>query len=204
MFKYPVIIFEGIETSGKSTYISNILKYLKKINRKFVKIREPGGSKYSEIIRKLILNNRSKLNFKSDFLMIMASRSENMEKILRKNYGKKIIIIDRFTDSTMAYQHYGMGINLNLIKKVNNFLIGNFKPNVTFLSIVNKTNMKKRLKKRVLINKYDNFSYSFYDKVQKGYLKISKNSNKYVILDSNKKSIKEISEKIIDKIIKVI
>ena len=116
MSKYPVIVFEGIEASGKSTYISKISKYLNRINRSFVKIREPGGTIHSEIFRKLMLNKKSKFNIKTDLMLIMASRSENVEKVLKKYYGKKIILIDRFTDSTIAYQHYGMGINLNLIK----------------------------------------------------------------------------------------
>jgi dTMP kinase len=204
MLKYPVIIFEGIEASGKSTNIRIISNYLRKIKKKFIKIREPGGSKYSEIIRKLILNKRSKLNFKTDLLLIMASRSENINKIIKKNFRKKIIIIDRFTDSTIAYQHYGMGINLNIIKQMNNFVIDKFKADLTILSIVNNKNMKKRLKVRKNNNKYDKFNYSFYEKVQKGFLKIARNNKNYIIIDSNKKSIKENSNIIIENIKKKI
>ena len=204
MLKYPVIIFEGIEASGKSTNIQIISNYLKKIKKKFIKIREPGGSKYSEIIRKLILNKRSKLNFKTDLLLIMASRSENINKIIKKNFRKKIIIIDRFTDSTIAYQHYGMGINLNIIKRMNNFVIDKFKADLTILSVVNNKNMKKRLSLRKNINKYDKFNYSFYEKVQKGFLKIARNNKNYIIIDSNKKNIKENSNIIIENIKKKI
>jgi len=204
MLKYPVIIFEGIEASGKSTNIQIVSNYLKKIKKKFIKIREPGGSKYSEIIRKLILNKRSKLNFKTDLLLIMASRSENINKIIKKNFRKKIIIIDRFTDSTIAYQHYGMGINLNIIKQMNNFVIDKFKADLTILSIVNNKNMKKRLKLRKNNNKYDKFNYSFYEKVQKGFLKIARNNKNYIIIDSNKKNIKENSNIIIENIKKKI
>ena len=204
MLKYPVIIFEGIEASGKSTNIQIISNYLKKIKKKFIKIREPGGSKYSEIIRKLILNKGSKLNFKTDLLLIMASRSENINKIIKKNFRKKIIIIDRFTDSTIAYQHYGMGINLNIIKQMNNFVIDKFKADLTILSIVNNKNMKKRLSLRKNINKYDKFNYSFYEKVQKGFLKIARNNKNYIIIDSNKKNIKENSNIIIENIKKKI
>ena len=204
MLKYPVIIFEGIEASGKSTNIQIISNYLKKIKKKFIKIREPGGSKYSEIIRNLILNKRSKLNFKTDLLLILASRSENINKIIKKNFRKKIIIIDRFTDSTIAYQHYGMGINLNIIKQMNNFVIDKFKADLTILSIVNNKNMKKRLKLRKNNNKYDKFNYSFYEKVQKGFLKIARNNKNYIIIDSNKKSIKENSNIIIENIKKKI
>ena len=204
MLKYPVIIFEGIEASGKSTNIQIVSNYLKKIKKKFIKIREPGGSKYSEIIRKLILNKRSKLNFKTDLLLIMASRSENINKIIKKNFRKKIIIIDRFTDSTIAYQHYGMGINLNIIKQMNNFVIDKFKADLTILSVVNNKNMKKRLSLRKNINKYDKFNYSFYEKVQKGFLKIARNNKNYIIINSNKKNIKENSNIIIENIKKKI
>lgn len=204
MLKYPVIIFEGIEASGKSTNIQIVSNYLKKIKKKFIKIREPGGSKYSEIIRNLILNKRSKLNFKTDLLLILASRSENINKIIKKNFRKKIIIIDRFTDSTIAYQHYGMGINLNIIKQMNNFVIDKFKADLTILSIVNNKNMKKRLSLRKNINKYDKFNYSFYEKVQKGFLKIARNNKNYIIIDSNKKNIKENSNIIIENIKKKI
>tara|TARA_B100001250_G_C19782188_1_gene782366 strand:- start:1016 stop:1630 length:615 start_codon:yes stop_codon:yes gene_type:complete len=204
MYKYPIIIFEGIEASGKSTNIRIIANYLKKIKRKFIQIREPGGTKQSEKIRNLILNNKTNFNFKSDFFLIMASRSENVEKIINKNFNKKIILIDRFTDSTIAYQHYGMGYNLNLIKNLNKFILGKYKPNLTFLSIVNKKNLKKRLQKRVFKNKYDKFNFRFYDKVQNGYLKLAKNKNNYIILNSNIRNIKENSSFIINKISKVI
>ena len=185
MYKYPVIVFEGIETSGKSTNINKVSSYLSKINRKFIKIREPGGTIYSEIIRKLILNKKSKFSFKTDLMLIMASRSENIDKILKKNFGKKIILIDRFVDSTIAYQHYGMGIQKNLINKLNNFILGSFKPTFTFTNLVNKKNMKIRFNKRNSLNKYDKFNYSFYTKVQKGFLKLSKRKKNYLIIDSN-------------------
>ena len=204
MYKNPVIVFEGIETSGKSTNVKIVSNYLNKINRKFIKVREPGGTTNSEIFRKFILNRKSKLNYKSDLLLIMASRSENMDKILKKNYGKKIILIDRFIDSTIAYQHYGMGINLDLINKLNKFILGNFIPSFTFLSIVNKKNIKSRLSKRFNLNRYDKFNLPFYSRVQNGFLNLSKNKRNYLIIDSNKNSIKENSQIIINKIKKLI
>ena len=204
MYKNPVIVFEGIETSGKSTNVKIVSNYLNKINRKFIKIREPGGTTNSEIFRKFILNRKSKLNYKSDLLLIMASRSENIDKILKKNYGKKIILIHRFIDSTIAYQHYGMGINLDLINKLNKFILDGFGPSFTFLSIVNKINMKSRLSKRFSLNKYDKFNLSFYNKVQNGFLSLSRNKKNYLIIDSNKNNIKKNSQIIINKIKKLI
>ena len=202
--KYPVIIFEGIEASGKSTNINNFSKYLKQNNYKFIKIREPGGSKVSEKLRKLMLNKNSNLNAKTDLLLVMASRSENIDKILNKHYQKKIILIDRFADSTIAYQHYGMGINLKIIKSLNSFVVGKFKPNLTFLCTVNKKNMFKRLSSRSRTNRYDNFKFKFYDKVRKGFEKLSKNKTNYVLLESDKSSQKENLNKIIKAFKKII
>ena len=205
MSNNPIIVFEGIETSGKSTSLKKAITYLKKNKIKHISFREPGGTNLSEKLRQLMLNKKSTLNNKTDLFLLMASRSENFDKILKENYKKKVILIDRFIDSTLAYQHYGMGLDKNLILRMNNFLLGNFKPNFTFLSVVDKKNMLKRLKSRKNKNKYDNFNYSFYNKVQKGFLQISlKNRSKYLILDSNKDSLKIIENKLINKIKKIL
>ncbi len=185
MSKKPIIVFEGIEGTGKSHHISNVAKYLKKNNKKFIQIREPGGSKNSEKIRKLILNNKSTFNKYTDLLLYMSARSENLE-LIKKNIGKRIILIDRFSDSTLAYQHYGMGVNLRFIKNINDYLLKNINIDFTFLNIVNQENMKKRLMRRKNLNRYDKFNNNFYEKVQKGFLKILKmNPKKYLKIDSN-------------------
>ncbi len=185
MYNKPVIVFEGIEGSGKTFHINNVSRFLKKKRIKFLKIREPGGSFNSEKIRNLILKEKNSFNKNTDLLLYLASRSENIQS-LKKYYKKKVILIDRFTDSTIAYQHYGLGVNLEFIKKINNFLIKDFKVNFTFLNIVNIENMKLRLKKRKNLNRYDKFNSMFYKNVQDGYLKLAKkNIKKYQIIDSN-------------------
>tara|TARA_B100000674_G_C37527785_1_gene772381 strand:+ start:35 stop:646 length:612 start_codon:yes stop_codon:yes gene_type:complete len=185
MYKKPVIVFEGIEGSGKSYHLTKVSNYLKKKKIEHVRIREPGGSINAEKIRKLILNNKSEFNKNTDLLLYLASRSENIS-ILKKNFRKKIILIDRFTDSTLAYQHYGFGVNKNLINMINKYLLKDFKVDLTFLNIVNKRNLNMRLKLRKSLNRYDQFNYNFYEKVQRGFLKLSKkNKKKYQIIDSN-------------------
>ena len=184
MSKKPVIVFEGIECSGKSHHISVVSKYLKRKKINFIKLREPGGHHNSEIIRKLILNKKTNFNKTTDLLLYLAARSENID-LLRKNYKKKIILIDRFTDSTISYQHFGFGVDLKLIKFVNNFLLRNFKVDFTFLNIVNQKNMKKRLRIRKNLNRYDKFDNNFYKRVQNGYLKLAKNRRNYKIINSN-------------------
>ena len=161
MSKKPIIVFEGIEGSGKSYHINNVARYLKK--------------------KKSILYKLESL---------VAARSENID-VIKKNLGKKIILIDRFVDSTMAYQHYGMGVDINFIRMINNFLLKGINVNFTFLNIVNPNNMKKRLSKRKTLNRYDKFDQIFYKRVQLGFLKISKkNPKKYMKIDSNLDIIK--------------
>ena len=185
MSKKPIIVFEGIEGSGKSHHISVVSKYLAKKKISHIKVREPGGNPNSEKIRKLILNNRSTFNQNTDLLLYMAARSENVD-LIKKSYNKKIILIDRFTDSTIAYQHFGMGVDINLIETLNKYLLKNIKVNFTFLNIVNKKNLQERLKQRKSLNRYDKFKMSFYNKVQNGFLKLSKRQkNKYQLINSN-------------------
>ena len=204
MSKNPIIVFEGIEGSGKSLHINNVANYLKKINRKFIRIREPGGSKNSEKIRKLILDNKSSFNVNTDLLLYMSARSENIN-LIKKNYKKKIILIDRFVDSTIAYQHYGFGVDIKIINLINKFLLQNIQVTFTFLNIVSLKNMNNRLKKRKKLNRYDKFNTVFYNKVQKGFVKLSNiNNRKYQLINSNLNI--ENNEKIIlnkiDKLIK--
>ena len=185
MSKKPVIVFEGIEGSGKTYHIDHVSKYLKKKKINYIKLREPGGSSNSEKIRKLILNNKSNFNKETDLLLYLASRSENIS-LLKKNFRKKVILIDRFIDSSIAYQHYGLGVNKKLIEIINKSLLGNFKIDFTFLNIVNNKNMIKRLKLRKSLNRYDKFNNKFYSKVQKGFLELSRgNKRKYQIVNSN-------------------
>ena len=204
MSKNPVIVFEGIEGSGKTSHINYVSDYIKKKKINHLRIRETGGSLNYEKIRKIILNNKSKFNKNTDLLLYLAARSENMI-LLKKHYKKKIILIDRFVDSTIAYQHYGLGVKFDLIKIINDYLLGNFKVNFTFLNVVNQSNMLKRLNQRKILNRYDKFNKEFYKKVQKGFLKLAlKNKKKYQIVDSNLDidDNKSLIIKLIDKLIK--
>jgi len=204
MSKKPIIVFEGIEGSGKTFHLDNVSNYLKRKKIPFLKIREPGGSKNSEIIRKLILNNKSSFNKNTDLLLYLSARSENIE-LIKKNYKKKIILIDRFTDSTIAYQHYGMGVEYYIINQINKFLLKDIKVNFTFLNTVNHKNMILRLKQRKRLNRYDKFDASFYNKVQRGFINLmkKKKKNSFMIIDSNKpiNDNKEIVLRKIDKLI---
>ena len=120
-------------------------------------------------------------------MLYLAARNENIENTIKQNIGKKIILIDRFIDSTVAYQHYGMNIDINFINTVNQFLIKKIKVNFTFLHLVSKKNIQLRLSERKKLNRYDKFKMIFYKKVQLGFIKISnKNKKKYLKINSNR------------------
>ena len=185
MSKKPIIVFEGIEGTGKSHHIKKVANYLTHKKIKFIQIIVLGASANSEMIRNLILDNKSTFNKETDLLLYLSARSENLE-IIKKNAGKKIILIDRFSDSTIAYQHYGMGVNLKFIQNINNHLLRNIKIDFTFLNTVNLSNMKKRLRLRKKLNRYDKFNSKFYEKVQNGFIRIlKKNPKKYIKINSN-------------------
>ena len=197
------ITFEGIEGSGKSYQSTKLHNNLKKKNILAILTREPGGTKSAEKIRKLILEDyfypdaKEKFNKNTDTLLYLAARSEHIENKLRPAiYKKKIIICDRFIDSTMAYQVYGKGVNKNLVNSIHKYILGNIKPDLTFILKVNIAKALQRLKGRKIKNRYDKFSKNFYIRAQNAFIKIAKkNKKKYFVLDNSKDS--NVIEKII-------
>jgi len=190
------ITFEGIEGSGKSYQSLKLYKYLKKNNFPVILTREPGGTKSAEIIREVILNDyfhpnyKEKFNKYTDTLLYLASRNEHIQNKIKPAISKKkIIICDRFIDSTLAYQVYGKGVNKSLVDYVHKYILDNIKPNLTFMLKVDITKALERLKKRKFKNRYDRFSRDFYIKVQKAFIKIAKkNKKRYCVLDNSKDS----------------
>lgn len=201
--KKPLIIFEGIEGSGKSTQIKNIISFLKKKKLKYIKLREPGGVTTSEKIRKLILNKKSKFNPLTDLLLYNAARNENVNNVIKKYYKKKIIIIDRFIYSTIAYQHYGMQLDLKLINILNKKILKNMKIDHIFFHKIKISTMKKRIKKRNNNNRYDEFENNFYKKVQYGYNKIFKKMKNVTTINSEK-DLAENKKEVLNKFSKLI
>ena len=186
------IVFEGIEGSGKSYQSKILYRKLKKINKNVIYTREPGGTKSAEIIRKIILkdyfekNKKIKFDKYTDTLLYLAARNEHIKnKIKPAIKNKKIIICDRFIDSTMAYQVYGKKVSMNFINNIHKQVLGKIKPDITFVLKVTKQSFLKRLKKRKTRNRYDNFPVNFYLKAQKAFIKIAKNRKKYIILNSS-------------------
>ena len=200
------IVFEGVEGCGKSFQSKKLLNNLKKKRIPALLTREPGGTKSAELIRNLILkdyfNHDSKEKFDkyTDTLLYLAARNEHIKNKIDPALKKKsVVICDRFTDSTLAYQVYGKNVNINFINNIHKFILGKIKPNLTFVLKVSAETSKKRLKKRKTKNRYDNFAQNFYSKAQNSFLKIAKNKKNYFILDSSNNN--DILEKKIFKIV---
>ncbi len=187
------IVFEGVEGCGKSYQSKKLFKNLKKKRISAILTREPGGTRSAESIRTLILkdyfNNGKddKFDKYTDTLLYLAARNEHIKnKIKPALKNKKIIICDRFIDSTFAYQVYGKKVNKLFIDNIHKLILQDVKPNITFVLTVSPKSSKTRLKKRKTTNRYDNFSQSFYTKAQKAFLKLAKNKKNYFILNSSK------------------
>ena len=197
--KKPLFVtFEGIEGSGKSYQSKKLYKSIKKRRIPVILTREPGGTRGAEKIRKIILEDyfylHSKIRFNkyTDTLLYLAARSEHIENKIKPAISKrKIIICDRFIDSTLAYQVYGKGVSKTLVDTVHKYILGSIKPDLTFVLKVNISKALLRLKKRRKKNRYDKFSKNFYTKVQNAFIKIAKkNTKRYCIVGNSRDSIK--------------
>ena len=190
--KFFFIVFEGIEGSGKSYQSKKLYNNLKK-NYSTVLTREPGGTRGAERIRKIILkdyfhkNKKEQFHKYTDTLLYLAARNEHIQnKILLAKKKKKILICDRFIDSTLAYQVFGKKVDRKLIDSIHSIILNKIKPDITFLLRVKISKAFKRINKRKTKNRYDKFSKKFYINAQKAFLKLAgSNRNKYHVFDNS-------------------
>ena len=201
------IVFEGVEGCGKSYQSKKLYNNLIKKKIDTIITREPGGTKSSELIRNLILKdyfakkNKEKFDKYTDTLLYLAARNEHVKNKIRPALlKKKVVICDRFTDSTIAYQVHGKNVNIKFINNIHKIILNGIKPDIVFILKVSRKTSKQRLKKRRNKNRYDNFEDSFYIKAQKSFIRIAKNKKNYYILESSSNNTS--LEKKIFKIIK--
>ena len=149
------IVFEGVEGCGKSFQSKKLYNKLKKKNVDTILTREPGGTKSSELIRNLILkdyfikDNKEKFDKYTDTLLYLAARNEHIKiKIKPALLKKKVVICDRFVDSTIAYQVYGKKVDINFINNIHKKILQGVTPNIVFVLKVSMESSRKRLKKR--------------------------------------------------------
>ena len=202
--KFYFIVFEGVEGTGKSYQIKKLYKNLKDKNINVVKTREPGGSATAEKIRNLIFSkNANQFDCLTDFYLMCASRNEHVKKLLLVAKQKKqVIICDRFTDSTYAYQVIGNKIDNNINKLNQNYILKSLKPNMTIILKSSFKSIFLRINKRKKLNKFDKLKINFYKKAQKTFISKSKNNNYYVFdssinnTDLEKKILKLVIKKL--------
>lgn len=203
--KFFFIVFEGIEGTGKSYQIDKLYNNLNKLGYSLHKTREPGGSMTAEKIRNLIFSRDSnKFDKLTDYYLMNASRNEHIQKTLLKAKKKKnIVISDRFTDSTYAYQVVGNNIDrkINLINQ--KYILGNLKPHLTIVLKSNFKTIHKRINKRKKNNKFDKLKTAFYKKAQNAFLFLAKKNKNHLVFDSSNNTT-ELEKKILSTVLKKI
>ena len=185
-----LISFEGIDGSGKTTQARKLYEFLRSKGRKVSLYREPGGTKAGERVREILL--KEDLTPRSELLLFEASRAELVEKRIKDNLRDGfIVILDRYTLSTLAYQGYGKGIDLKVIEKLNNFATGGIEPDLIFLLDVSVDVALKRKKEK---NRFEN--RAFLERVRKGFLELSK-KRKNVFVINGERSEEEVFKDIL-------
>lgn len=201
MEKGIFVTFEGIEGSGKSTQAKILAEKLQKEGFKTITTFEPGDTELGKKIREILLSPSLVINPLSELLLYFADRVQHVSEIINPYILEGYIVIsDRFTDSTLAYQGYGRGISLELINNLNKFLLDEFKPEVTILLDLP---AELGLARNRNINKNDKFeleNISFHNKVREGFLKLAaKEPERFIIVDATK-TVREIASEIYEKI----
>jgi dTMP kinase len=172
--KGKFITFEGSEGSGKSTQSKLLVRYLKRKGFPVIFLREPGGTKISEKIRKILLDHKNdSMSASCELLLYMASRAQVVAEIIKPHLVKgTIVICDRFLDSTVAYQGYGLGMDLKLIRYMGSFATQGIQPDLTvFLDVPVKEGLKHR---HLCEDRIEKRPLSYHERVRRGYLKIAR------------------------------
>ncbi len=177
------VTFEGIDGSGKSTQARKAIQWLKGSGHETIFIREPGGTPISEKIRRLLLNRDLSINATSELLLYEAARAQlTKDIIIPALKDGKILICDRFFDSTIAYQGYGRGLDLKAIDRLNSIASFGIVPDLTFIIDVNYSTSLKRRKAKP--DRLENEKRAFFSRVRRGFIQLSR-KRRSVLIDGN-------------------
>jgi len=165
------ITFEGPEGSGKSTQLPELARYLESLNLPVVKTREPGGTEIGDQIREVLVRmDNTELHPRTEILLFLAARAQLVEELIIPSLRQyKIILCDRYGDSTLAYQGYGHGLDLETLRAMLEFATGGLKPDLTILLDIDVLTGLKRKKVKEEWNRLDAFELSFHERVREGY-----------------------------------
>lgn len=200
MKKGFLISFEGGEACGKSTQIKLFKEYLQQQSIDFVSTREPGGTDLGEEIRNLLLHSKGKMSSQTEFLLFSASRAKLIEDIvLPALEDGKLVVMDRFFDSSYTYQGYAGNLDIDDLKSITNFATRGVVPDLTILlDITFEEGMKRKSKDENLkdLDRIEQKGRDYHNKVREGYLKLAQqNPNRIVVIDASK-SIDEVFSQI--------
>jgi len=199
------ITFEGIEGSGKSTQISLLADHLSEQGIPFISTREPGGSNIGKKIRKLLLSTENtEITSRAELLLYAADRAQHVEQVVKPALTEgKVVLCDRFSDATIAYQGYARGLDLELIHNLNSLATGGIKPDLTYLIDCPVETGIGRARKRGEAEGSDEMRFekealSFHTKVLEGYKEIARNEPERVSVIDGTMQINAIHNSIIE------
>lgn len=196
------ITFEGAEGSGKSTQIRNAVAFLKKRGHSVVMLREPGGTRISEAIRQILLDKDLKEMARvTELLLYLAARAQIVhEKILPALKKGKVVICDRFEDSTRAYQGFGRKISLKAIDHASRLVRGALKPDLTFVLDID---IKKGLERGGRHDRIEREALSFHQRVRRGFLALARKEPKRMVVLDTSKPVESVSQKVRERLERV-
>lgn len=201
MDKGIFITFEGIEGSGKTTQVRLLSQKFIKDGFMVMETFEPGDTKVGKEIREILLNSSSKINPLCELLLYFSDRVQHVEEKIKPALNEGFIVIcDRFTDSTIAYQGYGREISIEIIEKLNNTILNGFMPDFTILLDLSPELGLKRNKKIKKTDRFEIEDISFHNAVRKGYLQIARNEKDRIFVVDATKSPEDICEEVYRKI----
>lgn len=199
------ITFEGVDGCGKTTQLTKVKEYLEQKGFCVVTTREPGSLDTGKEIRNILLHSKSQVSDRCEMFLFLADRANHVEMFIEPNLQEgKIVLCDRYTDSTIAYQGFARGQDIKLLKDLNNIATGNLKPDLTLLYDVDTEISLQRVGREQ--DRMEASGVEFHKKVRNGYIELKKeNPLRIKMIDANK-SIDEVFEntkKVIDELIQV-
>ena len=196
-----LITFEGGEGSGKTTQSQILYNTLKEKGFEVIKTREPGGTKFAETIREILVQGESnKINNISELLLFAAARADHVQKVIKECLkDNKIVICDRFTDSTLAYQGYAGNLDLDLVKEVNRISIGEISPDLTFVFDIDPTlGIERALGENNKETRFEEKDIMYHKKIRDGYMDIARDNPDRCVVINGTIDIEQISKKILE------
>lgn len=175
-----LIVFEGVEGAGKTTQMQRLIHWLPKncsTIKNFVATREPGGTELGKALRRLLLEPGSEelVSNRAELLMYAADRSQHVETFLKPKLALgTMVLCDRFTDSTIAYQGYGRGINLDLIEQLNAIATGGLQSDLTFWLDIDVSAGLARARARGECDRMEQADLAFHQRVQQGFAELTR------------------------------